>query len=37
VEALIGAIEARGEVYGLPEAASAAEVDRLIKERSIRA
>ena len=37
VEALIEAIESRGEVYGLPEAASAAEIDRLVKERSSRA
>jgi HD-GYP domain-containing protein (c-di-GMP phosphodiesterase class II) len=37
VEALIGAIEDRHEVYGLPDEDSAAEVDRLIRERSIRA
>lgn len=37
VEALIGAITTRGEVYGSPDAASAAEVARLVKERSVRA
>jgi HD-GYP domain-containing protein (c-di-GMP phosphodiesterase class II) len=37
VEALIGAITERGEVYGLPDAASAAEATRLVKERAIRA
>ncbi len=37
VEALIEAIESRGEIHGLPEAASAAEVDRLVRERSARA
>jgi len=37
VEALITAITRRGEVYGLPDDASAAEVARLVKERAIRA
>jgi hypothetical protein len=37
VEALVGAIEERHEVYGLPDEDAAAEVDRLIRERSIRA
>jgi hypothetical protein len=37
VEALIGAITERGEVYGLPDAVSAAEATRLVRERAIRA
>ena len=37
VEALIGGITRRGEVYGSPDDASAAEVARLVKERAIRA
>jgi HD-GYP domain-containing protein (c-di-GMP phosphodiesterase class II) len=37
VEALAGAITGRGEVYGFPDAASAAEVERLVKERAARA
>ncbi len=37
VEALIGAIEASGEVHGLPEAGNSAELDRLVRERAIRA
>jgi HD-GYP domain-containing protein (c-di-GMP phosphodiesterase class II) len=37
VEALISAIIGRGEVYGSPDAASAAEVERLVKERAVRA
>ena len=37
VEALISGIEASGEVYGSPDEASTAEVDRLVKERAIRA
>lgn len=37
VEALIGSITERGEVYGSPDEASAAEVERLVHERSIRA
>lgn len=37
VEALIGAIQERGEVYGHPDAASVAEAERLVKERAIRA
>jgi HD-GYP domain-containing protein (c-di-GMP phosphodiesterase class II) len=37
VEALIGAIDERGEVYGLPDAASAAEAERLVRERAVRA
>jgi HD-GYP domain-containing protein (c-di-GMP phosphodiesterase class II) len=37
VEALITAIERRGEVYGSPDEESSAEVERLVKERSIRA
>ncbi|HSQ36714.1 MAG TPA: HD domain-containing phosphohydrolase [Acidimicrobiia bacterium] len=37
VEALSSAILSRGEVYGSPDAASAAEVERLVKERAVRA
>lgn len=37
VEALIAAVTRRGEVYGAPDDASAAEVERLVKERAIRA
>lgn len=37
VEALISAVTARGEVYGSPEAAATAEVERLVKERAVRA
>jgi len=37
VEAVISAITGRGEVYGSPDAASAAEVERLVKERAVRA
>ena len=37
VEALSSAILRRGEVYGSPDEASAAEVERLVKERAIRA
>ena len=37
VEALVSAIVGRGEVYGSPDAASAAEVERLVKERAVRA
>lgn len=37
VEALIGAIEASGETYGSPDEASAEEVERLVRERAIRA
>lgn len=37
VGALIGAITDRGEVYGSPDAASSAEVERLVKERAVRA
>ena len=37
VEALISGITHRGEVYGSPDDASAAEVARLVKERAIRA
>jgi HD-GYP domain-containing protein (c-di-GMP phosphodiesterase class II) len=37
VEALIAAITGRGEVYGSPDQASAAEVERLVKERAVRA
>jgi hypothetical protein len=37
VEALISGIEVSGEVYGSPDEASTAEVDRLVKERAIRA
>jgi len=37
VEALIGTITDRGEVYGSPDAVSAAEVERLVKERVVRA
>jgi HD-GYP domain-containing protein (c-di-GMP phosphodiesterase class II) len=37
VEALIAAITRCGEVYGSPDAESAAEVERLVKERAIRA
>ena len=37
VEALIAAIEISGEVYGSPEDESAAAVERLVRERAIRA
>ncbi len=37
VEALIGAIEASGEVYGSPEDDESAEVERLVRERAQRA
>ena len=37
VEALIGAIEDAGEVYGSPDKESAAAVERLVRERAIRA
>ena len=37
VDALIAAIAAEGEVYGSPDDASAAEVERLVRERAIRA
>ena len=37
VEALIASIEATGEVYGSPDEESAAEVERLVRERAIRA
>ena len=37
VEALIAAIEISGEVYGSPEDESAAVVERLVRERAIRA
>ena len=37
VEALSSAILSRGEVYGSPDASSAAEVERLVKERAVRA
>lgn len=37
VEALIAGITRRGEVYGSPDDASAAEVARLVKERAVRA
>jgi len=37
VEALVSAITGRGEVYGSPEAAATAEVERLVKERAVRA
>lgn len=37
VEALSSAVLRRGEVYGSPDEASAAEVERLVKERAIRA
>ena len=37
VEALIAGITSRGEVYGSPDDASAAEVARLVKERAVRA
>ncbi|HSM01668.1 MAG TPA: HD domain-containing phosphohydrolase [Acidimicrobiia bacterium] len=37
VSALIAAIEAEGEVYGSPDAESAAQVERLVRERAIRA
>jgi len=37
VEALIAGITRRGEVYGSPDGASAAEVARLVKERALRA
>ncbi len=37
VEALIAAIEVSGEQYGSPDEESAAEVERLVRERAIRA
>ena len=37
VSALITAIEAEGEVYGSPDEESSAEVERLVRERAIRA
>jgi HD-GYP domain-containing protein (c-di-GMP phosphodiesterase class II) len=37
VEALIAAIEASGEQYGSPDDESSAEVERLVRERAIRA
>jgi hypothetical protein len=37
VGALIAAIEEEGEVYGSPDDESAAEVERLVRERAIRA
>jgi len=37
VEGLITAIEAEGEVYGSPDEESAAQVERLVRERAIRA
>jgi HD-GYP domain-containing protein (c-di-GMP phosphodiesterase class II) len=37
VEALIDGATRRGEVYGSPDVASAAEAERLVKERAIRA
>jgi len=37
VEALIGAIESTREVYGSPDEESAAAVERLVRERAIRA
>lgn len=37
VEALISAIERRHEAYGSPDEASSAEVERLVRERAIRA
>jgi HD-GYP domain-containing protein (c-di-GMP phosphodiesterase class II) len=37
VAALIAAIEAAGEVYGSPDEESAAQVERLVRERAIRA
>jgi hypothetical protein len=37
VEALVSAIRDSGEVYGSPDEESAAAVDRLVKERAIRA
>jgi HD-GYP domain-containing protein (c-di-GMP phosphodiesterase class II) len=37
VDALVSAITARGEVYGSPEAEATAEVERLVKERAVRA
>ena len=37
VSALISAIEAEGEVYGSPDEESAAQVERLVRERAIRA
>ena len=37
VEALIGAIEQRGEVHGSPDDQASAEVERLVRERAIRA
>jgi HD-GYP domain-containing protein (c-di-GMP phosphodiesterase class II) len=37
VDALEAAVNRRGEVYGSPDEASSAEVERLVKERSVRA
>jgi HD-GYP domain-containing protein (c-di-GMP phosphodiesterase class II) len=37
VEALVAAIITRGEVYGSPEKEATAEVERLVKERAVRA
>jgi hypothetical protein len=37
VEALIEAIEASGENYGSPDEASSEEVERLVRERAVRA
>jgi len=37
VEALIAAIEQEGEIYGSPDEESRAEVERLVRERAIRA
>lgn len=37
VKAMADALIGRGEIYGSPDAASAAEVERLVKERSVRA
>jgi hypothetical protein len=37
VEGLIAAIETEGEVYGSPDEESAAQVERLVRERAIRA
>jgi HD-GYP domain-containing protein (c-di-GMP phosphodiesterase class II) len=37
IEALIGAIEESGEVYGSPDEESAAVVERLVRERAVRA
>jgi HD-GYP domain-containing protein (c-di-GMP phosphodiesterase class II) len=37
VEALIGAIEDHGELYGSPDEESAAAVERMVRERAVRA